>query len=152
MTHQLPVPAQAVLTALLEVSQSSGEAGREERRDFIDTVAEVMEFDPNWGGSRAYHELKDGLYIRSWVAPAGVEVVGREHALGGLALIGKGRCLVLDDDGLRDLRAPVMFQTQPGSQRYIYVVEDLVYTTIHAVPLPDGEADRAAAYVLGEME
>ena len=55
------------------------------------------------------------------------------HATEHIAVISKGSCLVATQDGVSIYEAGDTIVTKIGTKRAIYVIEDLVWTTVHAI-------------------
>lgn len=77
------------------------------------------------------HRFLDGIYVREVFMPRGTVVVGKIHKNEHIAIISKGRATVLTEDGLKEIKAPYTFKSQPGVRRALVIHEDMVWTTIH---------------------
>jgi len=71
------------------------------------------------------------VYAREISIGAGVAAVGRVHKYECINIISKGRVLVASPEGVHEIAAPFTWVSAPGSKRALYVLEDLIWTTIH---------------------
>lgn len=78
------------------------------------------------------HHFSEGIYAREITAPAGVMMTGMVHKHEHLNIMSKGEVSVLTEDGIKRIKAPCTFVSQPGTKRIGYVHEEMVWTTIHA--------------------
>lgn len=86
------------------------------------------------------HEFAPGVYLRGIFMPADSIVIGRVHKTEHFNLLISGACLIVHDDGTREeLRAPMSFVSKAGVQKVLYILEDMVWKTIH----PTDETDLA---------
>lgn len=83
------------------------------------------------------HTVTPGLYTRRMVAPKGTIITSKPHLTKHQFEISEGAILVYDDIHKRwqELRAPFLGITEAGTRRIGYVLEDVVWTTMHATPL-----------------
>lgn len=73
------------------------------------------------------------LYGRRIFVPAGATVVTKVHKSEHITVALKGHCVVVDELGDRkDIIAPAVFVTKPGTQRAVYAVTDVEWFTAHA--------------------
>jgi len=71
-------------------------------------------------------------YARRIFVPAGATVVTAVHKSEHITIALKGHCVVVDELGDRkDVIAPAMFVTEPGTQRAVYAVTDVEWITVH---------------------
>lgn len=84
------------------------------------------------------HHFAPGLYLREIFMPADTIVIGRVHKTSHFNILVKGACLIVHDDGTREeLRAPMVFVSQAGVQKVLYITEDMIWMTTH----PSDETD-----------
>jgi hypothetical protein len=86
------------------------------------------------------HTFAPGMYAREIFLPAETFIVGKIHKHAHLNIVTRGRCTVVTEFGRREIDAsagPVTFTSDAGSKRALYVHEDTVWTTIHAVQSTD---------------
>ena len=79
------------------------------------------------------HFFANGLYGRKIFVPAGATVVTGVHKKQHMTVALEGHCVVIDEIGDRkDIVAPCVFVTEPGTQRAVYAVTDTSWLTVHA--------------------
>lgn len=78
------------------------------------------------------HHFAPGLYMREIFMPADTVVIGRIHKTEHFNILVKGSCLIVNDDGTRDvLRAPMVFVSKAGVQKVLLILEDTIWMTTH---------------------
>jgi hypothetical protein len=88
--------------------------------------------------------LLEGMYLRQCAIPAGTCFVGRVHKVPHYFLITKGSCGIHTPEGIKVIRAGMVFMSDPGVQRVGVTYEDCIFATIHrteATNLKDIEDD-----------
>lgn len=86
------------------------------------------------------HTFAPGMYAREIFLPAETFIVGKIHKHAHLNIVTRGRCTVVTEFGRKEIDAsagPVTFTSDAGAKRALYVHEDTVWTTIHAVQSTD---------------
>lgn len=83
------------------------------------------------------HRITPGLYSREMFAPAGVLVTSKIHALEHQFFLLKGKILVIEESGYKLISAPYTGISKAGSRRVGLVLEDVIWTTVHATPLAE---------------
>ena len=73
-----------------------------------------------------------GLYSRTAYAKAGTMIVGAPHKKGGFAFLMSGTIKQVDGLHEYEVSAPIIIQTNAGTQRVAYAVTDCMYSTVHA--------------------
>ena len=79
------------------------------------------------------HFFTPDLYARKIEIPAAYVLVTGIHATEHIAVISKGSCLVATPDGVIKYQAGDTIITKVGTKRAMLVLEDLIWTTIHAI-------------------
>lgn len=84
------------------------------------------------------HKFTPGLYTRTILMPKGTMVTSKIHKTEHPYIVSKGACVVaiLDDvDGPRveTIVAPHVGITKPGTRRVLFMLEDTIWTTCHAI-------------------
>ena len=79
------------------------------------------------------HRFAPGLYAREITIPAGMVLTTGIHKTEHFAIVSKGKCIVATEDGTECIEAPHTIHTMIGTKRAILVLEELVWTTIHAI-------------------
>jgi hypothetical protein len=84
------------------------------------------------------HRFAPGVYLREIAMPADTVVIGRVHKTEHFNVLIKGACLIVHADGSREeLRAPMTFVSGAGVQKVLYILEDMIWQTIHVTPETD---------------
>jgi len=79
------------------------------------------------------HYHTDELYGRRIYVPAGATVITKVHKSEHITVALKGECVVVDEIGDRkEVIAPAVFVTRPGTQRAVYAITDTEWLTVHA--------------------
>lgn len=114
------------------------------------------------------HNFAPGQYGRTITLPADSFIVGKIHKHAHLNIVSKGLVTVVTEFGNRTIDArlaPVVFTSEAGTKRALYVHEETVWTTIHQTQSTDlaeiereiiapdfGELDAFLARVRGQLE
>lgn len=78
------------------------------------------------------HHLKDGLYTREIFMPKGSLVVSYIHRQNHPSFFMSGEMSIVDDSGeVSRIKAPMVIQTDVGTQRVAYMHEDCVWTCVY---------------------
>lgn len=86
------------------------------------------------------HHFAPGLYMREIFMPAETVVIGRIHKTEHFNILVKGSCLIVNDDGSREvLRAPMVFVSKAGVQKVLLILEDTIWMTTHVTDETDVE-------------
>lgn len=83
------------------------------------------------------HHFSEGLYARELRIPADTMLVGQIHLQGQINFLMKGTIRVSTDDGMKELTAPQIVVTGPGTKRAGYAVTDVVWVTVLATDETD---------------
>lgn len=86
------------------------------------------------------HSFAPGMYSREICLPAGTFIVGKIHKHAHLNIVTKGRVTVVTEFGKREIHVtdgPITFTSDAGTKRALYVHEDTIWITIHAVQSAD---------------
>lgn len=86
------------------------------------------------------HYFSFGVYAREIIIPAGSLIVGKIHKYQNMNILSQGEASVLSIDGIKRVKAPHTFVSQPGAKRVIYAHTDVVWTTILGSDEKDHEA------------
>ena len=90
------------------------------------------------------HYFAGGMYCRKVFRPAGTTIVGKVHKKAHLFLCAKGQILAWSETGMRTLNAGDVVESQPGTKRVTYAVEDSIGVTFHVtdkIDLDDIESE-----------
>ncbi len=85
------------------------------------------------------HHFAPGIYARELRIPAGVLLTGKIHKTEHLNMLVKGRIEISNAEGSKEMIAPQIFVSPPGTKRAGYAHEDSVWVTIHATTETDLE-------------
>lgn len=118
-----------------------GKLNKQEIRNAIHEIGLAMEDLPQCE-QELEHFYADGLYGRKWSCSKGNIVVTEIHTVQHISSLIKGKLVVASPDGMQILEAPQFFVTEPGTQRVLLVVEDAVFTTVHANPTGEKDPDK----------
>lgn len=118
-----------------------GDLNKQQIRDAIHTLGVAMEDLPQCE-QELEHLYADGLYGRRWACAKGNIIVTEIHTVQHISSLIKGKMVVASPDGMKILEAPQFFVTEPGTQRVLLVIEDAVFTTVHANPTGETDPDR----------
>jgi len=83
------------------------------------------------------HYFAGGMYCRKVFRPAGTTIVGKVHKKAHLFLCAKGQILAWSETGMRTLNAGDVIESQPGTKRVTYAVEDSIGITFHVTDKTD---------------
>jgi len=83
------------------------------------------------------HYFAGGMYCRKVFRPAGTTIVGKVHKKAHLFLCAKGQILAWSETGMRTLNAGDVIESQPGTKRVTYAVEDSIGVTFHVTDKTD---------------
>ena len=77
-----------------------------------------------------YHTAE--LYGRRLVVPTGTVFTTKVHKSDHIAVCLRGHIVIFKEDGQRfEVKAPDVFITPKGTQRFIYVVDEVEWLTVH---------------------
>ncbi len=99
------------------------------------------------------HHIKDGLYTREIFMPKGSLVVSFIHKQNHPSFFMEGEMSVLLDTGeVVRLKAPMVVQTDIGTQRVAYMHEDVVWVCVYKTDKETIEEAEKEVYTLDYME
>lgn len=86
------------------------------------------------------HHFAPGVYVREIFMPADTIIIGHIHKTEHLNILVQGACFIVHDDGSREeLRAPLTFVSKAGVQKVLYIIEDMIWQTVHVTTETDIE-------------
>lgn len=105
--------------------------------------AKMVEYEPV--ECPLIHRFVPGMYIREIFMPAGSLITSQIHKTEHPFIVSAGSAYVkINDDEWELIEAPYTGITKPGTRRILYIEEDCVWTTIHAVDIkPEGDSYEA---------
>lgn len=88
-----------------------------------------------------FHYFDDGIYIREIHAKADTVLIGHMHTRSCLNIMSKGKVLTIVNGEVAEFKANCTVRSGALTRKASIVVEDMVWSTIHANP--DNETDIA---------
>lgn len=83
------------------------------------------------------HYFADGVYGRALLIPAGTALTGKMHRQRHLNFLMQGTIRVWTDQGMKDLEAPQIIVSEPGTKRVGFAMTDTIWVTVHATDKTD---------------
>jgi hypothetical protein len=96
------------------------------------------------GNSDAFplkHSFSEGIYVREMFLQKGMFVIGKIHKLDHTFFILKGKLLLADKDGVREIEAPFYGKATSGTKRVAIALEDTIFVNVHPNPNNTKEID-----------
>ena len=81
--------------------------------------------------ARVREHFSRGIYTRTIVLPVGLRVIGMRHRQESINVVSCGNCTLMTEFGREMIEGPCEFVSPAGTQRFIWVHEAMVWTTIH---------------------
>lgn len=79
------------------------------------------------------HYHTDELYGRRIIVPTGTVFTTKVHKSDHIAVCLRGHIRIMDEQGnMREVMAPDVFITPKGTHRFIYVIDEVEWLTVHA--------------------
>lgn len=120
-----------------------------EMRECIDRVRVALEAFPanekfleDYQDRLLTHHFANGLYAREAILEKGTLGVTAIHEEQNISVMAKGKIAVITENGHQILEGPKVFTTPSGTRRFILVLEDTLFVTVH--PNPENMRDTAA--------
>lgn len=121
-----------------DVQESKLHIDIDEFRHAIDAALESGELSPVETPLTHYHT--DELYGRRIVVPAGSVFTTYVHKTDHISVALRGCIRIYDQEGdYTEVRAPDVFVTPKGTQRIVYVLEEVEFLTVHACSEQDND-------------
>ena len=83
------------------------------------------------------HYFAPGVYVREMLLEKDRVVVGKIHRHDHIAMLIKGRAVVVSEQGRIEIEAPHIWNSKRGEKRAVYAIEDCIFVTVH----PTDETD-----------
>ena len=83
------------------------------------------------------HHFAPGMYAREIHMKAGDKIIGKIHKHAHINIISKGVVDVVTENGSARYKAPYTFVSEPETKRFVSIVTDTIWTTIHATDSTD---------------
>lgn len=113
----------------------SRKAGRRHILNIEETIKQLPQIEPP-----VEHGFAPGVYARKMFIAAGVALTGKIHKYAHWNILLRGRIVIITETGQKEMVAPAMFVSPPGTKRAGYAIEDTEWVTIH----PTHETDIAS--------
>lgn len=107
-------------------------------------LADPVRYDRECKAFPVKHFRAPGMIGRQMLLPKGGEIIGKIHKHAHLNQISYGHVRVVTEHGPMEIKGPHTFTSEPGTKRYVQVLEDTLWTTFHLNPNnydPDNEDD-----------
>jgi len=104
----------------------------------IDSLVKVMQTLPQLEAPVVHH-FSEGVYVREIHMCKDMVIVGKIHKTRHLNIISKGKCVVVTPTRKFEVQAPCTFESYPGEQKVVYMLEDVVWSTVHVTDSTDLE-------------
>jgi hypothetical protein len=98
------------------------------------TITQLPQIDPP-----LEHGFAPGVYARKMFIKAGVALTGKIHKYAHWNVLLRGRIVIVTETGTKEMVAPAMFVSPPGTKRAGYALEDTEWVTIHPTQETDIE-------------
>ena len=85
------------------------------------------------------HHFSKGVYAREIFMPKGMLIVGKIHRTKHLNIVSQGKCIVVTPTRRMEIEAPYTFESSEGEQKVVYMLSDVIWTTIHLTNSTDLE-------------
>ena len=85
------------------------------------------------------HYFSLGIYARELHIPKGVTLTGKIHKFEQLNILAKGKMKVLVGNIIKEVEAPFVVVSPPGTKRIATTLEDCVWITVHGTHETDLE-------------
>lgn len=83
------------------------------------------------------NHFSNGVYARELHIPKGVMLTGKIHKYENLNILAKGRIKVSVGDEVKEISAPFVIVSPPGTKRIALALEDCVWITVHGTDEKD---------------
>lgn len=90
----------------------------------------------------------DGVYVRSLFIPAGTTLTGKIHKDPCINIVAQGEIHVATEEGVKHIKAPIVFKSPAGVKRAGLVIRDTIWITVHANPSSVEQDSEAMADLL----
>lgn len=85
-------------------------------------------------GGDVEHYFAEGIYARKLTLPADTVIIGRIHLQSQINFLMKGTIVVSTDDGMKELTAPQVIVSGPGTKRVGYAKTLTEWITVTSTP------------------
>jgi len=92
------------------------------------------------------HTFTPGLYSRQITMPAGTFLTSKIHLTEHPYVVSQGAVLVWIDGRVKEIKAPYMGVTMPGTRRVLFTLTETIWTTFHVTD--ETEVDRIEEQII----
>ena len=85
------------------------------------------------------YQFSDGVHTRQITMPKSAVVIGHKHKTEHFNMILQGRALVNMNGIVSEISAPAVFSTKAGVRKILYILEEMVWVTVHKTDKTDFE-------------
>ena len=83
------------------------------------------------------HHWADGVYGRELFIPAGTVLTGKIHKHSTMNFLMQGEITVTTPAGMRRIKAPAIFTSDPGCKKAGYAHTDVIWVNVHPTNVKD---------------
>lgn len=83
------------------------------------------------------HHFAHGVYGREMFIPAGTVLSGKIHRFSTLNVLVQGEITVTTPDGVKRLKAPAIFTSDPNCKKVGYAHTDTIWLNVHPTKITD---------------
>tara|TARA_R110002012_G_scaffold262505_1_gene444806 strand:+ start:3685 stop:4173 length:489 start_codon:yes stop_codon:yes gene_type:complete len=135
MSQDLAISKAAEMCVSMENACQSVDALNGRRESIAGLVAKMKELTQV--ECPVKHRFSGGLYLREILMPAGSIVIGKIHATEHFNIIISGECIVATTEGVKHIKAPYTFVSEPGIQKCVINLTDVIWQTTHVTDKTD---------------
>lgn len=137
MNNELIVEGRSALAKLEVLDESASDLS------FPDQVAILVSYmrEMPQVDCPVVHRFAPGVYLREIFMPADTVVIGKVHKTKHFNILLQGACLIVHEDGTREeMHAPYTFISDENVQKVLYIIEDMIWQTVHVTEETNLEA------------
>ena len=75
--------------------------------------------------------FSNGMYVREISIPRGTLVMGKIHKHEHPNILVKGSVVMMTEDGVETIKAPLTMVSKAGTKRFLFTLEDTIWITMH---------------------
>jgi hypothetical protein len=80
------------------------------------------------------HSFSEGIYVREIFIKKGMFAIGKIHKFEHTFFLMKGKMLICDEEGVKEIEAPYYGNSSAGTKRVVIALEDTVFVNVHPNP------------------
>ena len=131
------------------VAEQSKGIDKKSFRQSIMTLQDKMEEKPEHltpDDFPTFHHFAPGVYVREFHMQIQDVVIGKIHRHDHIAMLIKGKALVVSEQGKLEIESPYIWNSKAGEKRAVYALDDCVFVTIH--PTEETDLDKIEEEVI----